>query len=237
MVSAYKGLVFSILAGVSGGVRTRGPFMSMSSSLPSSNNGLRHLWLGSGSSSRKDILQNAGYTFDVVKADIDERGIGDRSSGSGARELVLLLGNAKADAIIKNNPSLNKGVLLTADQVVVCRNQILEKPLDDTEAREYISWYSEHPCSTVGSIVLTDLASGKRVSGVDSVTITFNPIPVDVVSALIREGQIFYCAGGLMIEHPLVQPHISSVDGSLESVMGLSVDLLETLLAQLRLMV
>jgi len=194
---------------------------------------VRHLLLGSGSASRKSILQQAGYTFDVFKADIDERGIGDRSSGDGAKDLVLLLGNAKADAIIQKNPDRREGVLLTADQVVVCRNRILEKPLNETEAREYIGWYSEHPCSTVGSIVLTDLATGKRVAGVDVATISFKPIPDDVITALIKGGEVFYCAGGLMIEHPLVQPYIASVSGSLDSVMGLSPLLLSDLLSKL----
>jgi len=193
----------------------------------------QHLIMGSGSASRRAILSAAGYTFEVCKADIDERGLGDRSSGDKARELVLLLGNAKADAIIKANADRKEGVLLTADQVVVCRNRILEKPLDESEAREYMGWYGEHPCSTVGSIVLTDLATGRRVSGIDSCKISFNPIPPDVVSSLIEEGEVFYCAGGLMIEHPKVQPYIREVQGSMESVMGLCPTLLSSLLKQL----
>lgn len=192
-----------------------------------------HLLLGSGSASRKAILAEAGYSFEVFKADIDERAIGDRSSGEGARELVLLLGNAKADAIIRANPQLEEGVLLTADQVVVCKNQVLEKPLTEAEAREYMGWYGDHPCSTVGSIVLTDLKSGKRVSGVETATITFRPLSEDVISQLIKGGEVFYCAGGLMIEHPLVQPFIVSVEGSMQSVMGMSTVLLQELLDQL----
>ena len=39
---------------------------------------------------------------------------------------------------------------------------------------------------------------------------------------LIREGSVFNCAGGLMVEHPLVVPHIRLLEGSLEGVMGLS---------------
>lgn len=195
---------------------------------------IKELLLGSGSQSRRAILTEAGYTYKVYKADIDERSIGDRSSGDGAHQLVLLLGIAKADAIIKANKDVNTGILLTADQVVVCRNKILEKPLNEAEAREYMSWYGENPCSTVGSIVLTDLETGKRVSGVDSCTISFNRIPAETMNSLIEEGEIFYCAGGLMIEHPSVQPYIKRVNGSMESVMGLSTDLLATLLAELQ---
>jgi septum formation protein len=41
------------------------------------------------------------------------------------------------------------------------------------------------------------------------------------VDALIAEGEVFWCAGGLMVEHSLVQPHVTRMDGSLDSVMGL----------------
>ena len=47
---------------------------------------------------------------------------------------------------------------------------------------------------------------------------------------LISEGDVFYCAGGLMVEHALVQPHVTRMDGSLDSVMGLAKHLLLRLL-------
>ena len=146
--------------------------------------------LGSGSFTRKLILKNAGYTFSVIKADIDERAIGNRSDASKAADLVLLLANAKADAILSRiSESFRSEVLLTADQVVVHDNRILEKPVDREEARSFIEGYSRKPCSTVGSIVLTEISSGKRVSGVDTATIFFDPIPTSVIDELLDEGE------------------------------------------------
>ena len=95
--------------------------------------------------------------FDVVKADIDERAVGDRSTSAGAEELVLLLANLKADAIIERLTADQEGMLLlTADQVVTHEGKILEKPVNEKEAREFIAGYGRSPCSTVGSCVLTD---------------------------------------------------------------------------------
>lgn len=37
-------------------------------------------------------------------------------------------------------------------------------------------------------------------------------------------GDVMWCAGGLMIEHPLVTPYITHIDGSQDSVMGLGKD-------------
>lgn len=211
----------------------RYPLMSSTASPPFNS---KFLLLGSGSSTRRAILSEAGFEFSILKADIDERAIGDRSDGSmeNARELVVELGMRKAAAILSQLPAEVRGnILLTADQVVVCNNQILEKPSDVVEAKSFIAMYKSLPCCTVGSIVLTDIRTGKQVTGVECATIFFNEIPEEVVNELLEEGDIMHCAGALMIEHQLVQPYIREIRGRIDSVMGLSIKLLEQLLTEL----
>ena len=54
------------------------------------------LLLGSGSQTRKLILKEMGFSFDTVKANVNEKLYGDRFSGADkAQELVLLLANVK----------------------------------------------------------------------------------------------------------------------------------------------
>ncbi|MCO5600521.1 hypothetical protein L7F22_054634 [Adiantum nelumboides] len=122
---------------------------------------------------------------------------------------------------IVNEPTL----LITADQVVVFEGSIREKPADELEARTFIEGYSRAPASTVGAVLLTNLATGKRRGGIDKTEIYFHSIPDEVITKLIEEGDIFYCAGGLMVEHPLVSPLVAAMVGSLDSVMGLPKDL------------
>lgn len=57
-------------------------------------------------------------------------------------------------------------------------------------------------------------------------------IPASVVKELCSEGTVLHCAGGLMVEHALVQPYITKIEGSLDSVMGLSKALVLELLEQ-----
>ena len=191
--------------------------------------------LGSGSYTRRLILTNAAYTFSVIKADIDEKALGDRTDASRAKELVLLLAHAKADAVLPKVPLEHQSeILLTADQVVVHEGRILEKPRNRLEAQQFIEGYGRSPCSTVGSIVLTDIATGRRVGGVDSATIYFDPIPPAIVTELLDEGEVLNCAGGLMVEHPKVLPYRRRIEGTEASVMGLSLELLDALLEELR---
>ncbi len=196
------------------------------------------LILGSASKSRRGIMDELAarykFSYDVVTADIDEKAIRKPKPS----ELVVALAHAKARAIIDKLQTQHSsaqqlsGYLITCDQVVVHEDTILEKPEDEAEARRFISGYARSPASTVGSIVCTDLSTGKTVEGVDVATIHMDPLPQSAVDELIREGEVFWCAGGLMIEHQLVTPHITRIDGTEDSVMGLSARLLCELLVK-----
>ena len=179
------------------------------------------LILGSSSATRRAILEEMGFTFEVVKPGIDEKAI----RYSDPAELVIALGKAKAAALLAGPRAEDfrnkKAFLLTADQVVVCGSTILEKPESADEARQFIARYAVVPPRTVGSCVITDPLSGEQFCAVDEASVFFEPIPAETVTALIEEGEIFYCAGGLMVEHPLVQPHIVRMDGAMDSIMGL----------------
>lgn len=176
--------------------------------------------LGSASRTRRDILTALGITFEVEKPDIDEKAIRHPD----VETLVLTLGRAKAAALLEGERGerlRREGAwILTGDQVVICAGEVLEKPEDEAEARRFIGAYATNSPSTVGSAVLTDASSGQQWETVFKARVHFLPIPEDTVDELVREGEIFYCAGGLMVEHPLVQPHIRSMEGSMDSVQG-----------------
>ena len=194
----------------------------------------KKILLGSGSRSRKLILEEMGVSFQVVKADIDERAIGDRSHADLAGDLVSTLAKEKARAILDKLPEDCKGlILLTADQVVCHKGEILEKPSTPEEATNNIRSFGFAPCSTVGSILLTNTATGKQVEEIDVSNIYFSQIPEEIIQQLVEEGEVMNCAGGLMIEHPLIQPYLSRIEGTQDSVMGLSKALVAELFEKL----
>ena len=148
--------------------------------------------------------------------------------------VVLALGLAKAAALLEGEQGetfKSRGdLLLTADQVVVWNGQILEKPENEAEAREFIAGYGKAAPSTVGSCVVTDSATGQQWHAVDTATVHFKPIPEATVDQLLAEGEVYHCAGGLMVEHPLVAPHIERMEGEMDSIMGLRKATVEDLL-------
>ena len=76
----------------------------------------------------EELAAEYGFNFDILTADIDERAIGDRSASP--EQLVLNLGRAKAEAILKKLPAPPQPLhfLITCDQVVVHEGKVLEKP-------------------------------------------------------------------------------------------------------------
>ncbi|KAK4533796.1 hypothetical protein CCYA_CCYA19G4678 [Cyanidiococcus yangmingshanensis] len=196
------------------------------------------LILGSSSRTRQQLLKELGYEFVVMRPDIDEEAIRHPD----AERLVRLLGHAKADALLAHlgdrsrlDEQRAEGkplLLITGDQVVVHEGRILEKPQDATEARRFISSYGSAPAVTVGSVIVTNVSTGKRYEALDRAEIYFHPIPESVIEKLIEEGDVFSCAGGLMVEHPLVNKFVHHIVGSIDSVMGLNKTFTKSLIEQ-----
>ncbi|XP_066340077.1 uncharacterized protein [Miscanthus floridulus] len=217
-------------------------------SSPAASQQTFQLILGSSSVARKNILEEMGLEFQVMTADIDEKSIRRENPD----DLVMVLAEAKADAIMSrlnladyqkegNQPTL----LITSDivcldylcspnlvdfEVVVHEGIIREKPITKEEARQFLKGYSGGHVSTVGSVVVTNLTTEKRLGSLDKAEVYFHDIPDEVIENLIDEGVVFRVAGGLLLEHPLTLPFVEAVVGSSDSVMGLSKEIANKLI-------
>ena len=85
-------------------------------------------------------------------------------------------------------------LLSQTDQVTHYNGTIREKPESEAEARAYLKSYETAPACTVSSVVITDLATGTQVDGVDIARQWFKPIPTEV-------RRLFTC---LSRKHPTV---------------------------------
>ncbi|ONI32651.1 hypothetical protein PRUPE_1G378700 [Prunus persica] len=168
-------------------------------------------------------------------ADIDEKCIRKEKP----EELVLVLAQAKADAIISKLQTINNQekdaeptIVIAADTVVVYEGVIREKPSSKEEARQFLKDYSGGHAATVGSVHVTNLKTGFSKGEWDRVEIYFHEIPDEIIEKLIEEGTVLKVAGGLIIEHPLILPFVKEVVGTTDSVMGLPKDLTRRLLKE-----
>ena len=181
--------------------------------------------LGSQSEARARVLKKMGYDFEVMVPNIDEKAI----RISDPTKLVRFLAIAKADAILSRVWN-QKGLLITADQVVVCDGTVLEKPENEDDVRRYFALYRIFPAQTVTSVVVTDIASKVRYHGVDLATIEFQLIPREVLGWYIATGDPYKHAGGFDHEHIIIGPYVRSIEGEGDSISGLSRTMTEGLL-------
>jgi len=214
------------------------------------------LLLGSASFTRKLILKEMGIPFELIVRPIDEKALGDRDGDPS--ELVLAIAKAKGDYLVNGivseivdiqlgdkllsqileDQSARGFLVLTGDQVVTHAGRILEKPESVDEAKEMVAGYAQSPPSTVGACVITHVPSMLQVQGIDTARINFRPsvASVDLIDRLLAiDAPVLDCAGGLMVEHPFVKEHLSSIDGTEDSVMGLSKDLVLRLLSEMKM--
>jgi septum formation protein len=180
--------------------------------------------LGSKSPGRKQVLKSMGHEFTVMDPNIDEKAIRHNDP----EKLVVALALAKAQALL---PKINEAaILITADQVVRCNGKILEKPKDQSEAREFLYMHSQHPAETISAITVTNTLNKKQASGIDIAKIWFYPIPKNIIKKIAKQEYIVNCAGGFSIEDPLLKKYISKIEGTPESITGLPIELTKQLI-------
>ncbi|XP_061949582.1 uncharacterized protein LOC133673007 isoform X3 [Populus nigra] len=170
--------------------------------------------LGSSSLARRQILNEMGYEFTVVTADIDEKSIRKDKP----EELVMALAEAKANAIIERlrieghvEEDAQATLLITADTVVVSNGMVREKPNSKEEAREFIKGYSGGHAAVIGSVVVSNLTTGIRKGAWEKAEVYFHEIPDEIIDSVIEEGSTLHVAGGLTLEHPLTSPFVEAV--------------------------
>jgi septum formation protein len=182
--------------------------------------------LGSQSKYRKGVLEELGFEFKTMSADLDEKSI----RADDPSQLVLKLGRAKNDALKdKIGPA---DILITSDQVTVYKNEIREKPVDQKEAYKFLKSYSNSNLSTYTSLVVFNKANGQQAEGVDIVPVYFNEIPESDIQTLIHQDNILHIGGGFLIEDPILFKHVQKIDGDIKSVMAMPPKLLQQLLKE-----
>lgn len=190
--------------------------------------------LGTSSKYRRKLFsEHFTESFTTLSPSIDEKAINagykDRDSAS-PTELTLAVAHAKASALLPHPPA----ILLTSDQVVTHRNRIREKPSSTQICREYLKSYKDEPLTTVTAVVVVNTDTGKRFEGVDIARQWFEEIPDPVIDKLIEKGDVMQCSGGITAEAEELAEYRGKLDGEFESIQGLPVALVRSLLKKAR---
>ena len=182
------------------------------------------LTLASGSGVRAALMRGAGLEFDVAVSGVDEDAIKADHRGP-PDALALKLAEAKARTVARD------GLVVGADQLLVCDGTLFDKPRDIDEARENLKKFRGRTHALVsGTVLLDDGAPVWSLS--EQANLTMRAFSDEFLEAYLIEAgdNVLKSVGCYQLEGPGVQL-FESVDGDYFAILGLP---LVPLLAALR---
>ena len=173
------------------------------------------LVLASASPRRQELLRNAGISFEVQPAHIDE----DPLPGESAKACAERLAREKALAVAKQRP---QDVVLGADTVVVVDGQILGKPLDAADAARMLRMLSGREHRVITGVCLA--VGGQWSVGSESTSVAFSEITDKEIADYVATGEPMDKAGAYAIQG-IASRWIPRIEGDYSNVVGLPVAL------------
>jgi septum formation protein len=206
------------------------------------------LILASASPRRRELLRNAGITFTVDPADIDETPLASESGQTCAERLA----REKARAVHKRHP---EDSVLGADTVVVIDDVILGKPRGAEDAARMLRMLSGRKHAVVTGVCLISPAKNhgspsakgaapltsscqqaaippERTSA-ETTVVTMSEISDDEILAYIATGEPMDKAGAYAIQG-IACRWISRIEGDYSNVVGLPVARVYSMLREAR---
>jgi len=186
--------------------------------------GRKSITLASGSQVRAALMRGAGLEFNVAVSGVDEDAIKADHRGT-PDELALKLAETKARAVACD------GLVVGADQILVCEDTLFDKPRDIKEARENLKKFRGRTHALVsGTVLLDDGAPVWSLS--EQVNLTMRAFSDEFLEAYLLEAgdDVLKSVGCYQLEGPGVQL-FEAVDGDYFAILGLP---LVPLLAALR---
>jgi len=179
--------------------------------------------LASNSPRRRELLQNAGFEFDVVPSTASENEI----PGEAPEVFVRRLAVAKASQVAAGAP--RGRLVLGADTAVVVSGEILGKPADPADAARMLRRLSGRSHQVLTGVCVVEAPD--RIHGVvhASTEVWFRGLDEAEIRAYVSSGEPMDKAGAYAIQG-IASRFVTRIDGSYSNVVGLPVSLVDQLL-------
>lgn len=169
--------------------------------------------LASASPRRREILANAGFSFDIIPSDADENIAGDLSD----EETVKELAKRKTRYILSRYPG---SIVFGCDTVVAVDGKILGKPENDEAAFNMLKMLSGRTHRVLTGVCI--ISEEKEICFCDTTQVTFYQLSDETVRSYIATGECSDKAGAYGIQG-YGSVLIKEIKGDYFSVMGLPV--------------
>jgi septum formation protein len=189
----------------------------------------RTLILASGSPARLRLLTDAGFDPKVVVSGVRE----DDVDAPTTPLLTQALAERKASAVAD---STGDAVVVGCDSILEFDGQRLGKPSDRHQALEWLRSVRGGQGTLYTGHCVIDERTGRRAVDVAGTIVRFGATTDEELDAYLDTGESLSVAGAFTLDGRSA-PFIDGVDGDPSNVIGLSLPLFRSLLAQLDLSV
>jgi septum formation protein len=174
------------------------------------------LILASGSPARRELLAKAGYTFEVMPADVDE------PTGEDCRDVrayVQQVAWMKASAVAER---VRDALILAADTVGWVDGRVIGKPVDETDAKRILRLLGgrEHELWTGVCLWRPD---GVQVGWQEVSRVRFRELSDSEMEEYLATRQWRGCSGAYAVQEGR-DPYVEVVEGTVSNVIGLPVE-------------
>jgi len=176
--------------------------------------------LGSNSPRRKEILKEIGLDFSIYPSNIDE----NFNKEIDLEDIPVFLAEKKANAL--KNKLKENDILITADTIVIYKNELLSKPENSYQAKEMLEKLSGKSHKVITGVCLL---SKKNKSIFSSKTIvTFNDLDKFEIEFYVNKYKPFDKAGSYGIQEWVGLIGVKKIEGSYTNVVGLPASMVYT---------
>ncbi len=172
--------------------------------------------LASQSPRRKQLLEWAEISFEVIVSDADE----GYPAGLAMDEVAIFIAKNKALAVLNGNNNSSK-VIIAADTIVVLNDEVIGKPKDRQDAISILKKLSGQKHKVITGVVL--LSNEKTIAFADTTEVEFHPLTDEQVAFYVDKYKPYDKAGAYAIQEWIGVVGIKNIQGDFYNVMGLPV--------------
>jgi septum formation protein len=172
------------------------------------------IYLASQSPRRKKLLEQINLKFSVTVVHTPER----MKKGELPVDTCRRISLEKIEAAKK---IIEKGIIITADTIVVIDNQILGKPKNKKDAFRILKMLSGRTHEVYTGFSLFNSEKGKTITGYERTSVKFRKLEDDEITNYINSGSPMDKAGAYGIQDDYGAVFVEKITGCYYNVVGL----------------
>ena len=175
-----------------------------------------HVYLASASPRRRQLLEQIGISYEVIKPDVDESKLDDIDPQAYTQRIAIA--KAQFAKRILEDEKLESFPIIAADTAVVFEHQILGKPQNKSNAIYMLNQLSDRTHNVYSSVCVIGTTEPQVITQISEVT--FKQISKKEIEGYWSTGEPTDKAGGYGIQG-LGAKFVKHLSGSYSGVMGL----------------